>query len=315
MPNRKIISLLIVCIAIIISVWVINHYSFKKNAQKLTATNNSGVVADSVEIRDGEDVDSDNDGLNDWQEVLLGTNPTKADTDGDGTADGKEVESGRDPLKAGPNDKSTLTSSLTTDTSTVFPGDTTITNRVSKDFMAQYLILKQHNDTVAPEQVTQIAQNTLSTQEYTKATGVVYTKNDLHVSKTTSKEEVGTYGIKVSSILKTRNPKGAGDELTILDAYVKSNDKRILEKLDPIIQADRGVLTDLLAMTIPSDAVAVHLAFVNAVSNILANTESIRQTYEDPVKGFVGLSQFKPHSLEIINAIKNISLFVEAKTK
>ena len=42
--------------------------------------------------------DSDNDGLPDEAETVLGTDPHKADTDGDGISDGAEVQAGTDPL-------------------------------------------------------------------------------------------------------------------------------------------------------------------------------------------------------------------------
>jgi len=48
--------------------------------------------------------DIDGDGLANWEEELLGTNPYRADTDGDGFLDGEEVLSGHDPLIKGPDD-------------------------------------------------------------------------------------------------------------------------------------------------------------------------------------------------------------------
>lgn len=47
---------------------------------------------------ESEVVDTDNDGLFDYQETALGTNPNAADTDGDGVPDGVEVANGTDPL-------------------------------------------------------------------------------------------------------------------------------------------------------------------------------------------------------------------------
>jgi hypothetical protein len=46
-------------------------------------------------------LDSDNDGLTDVEEELLGTLPTNSDTDGDGYIDGVEVANGYNPTKAG----------------------------------------------------------------------------------------------------------------------------------------------------------------------------------------------------------------------
>lgn len=42
--------------------------------------------------------DSDDDGLSDDRELMMGTNPNKADTDGDGLEDGSEVIRGNNPL-------------------------------------------------------------------------------------------------------------------------------------------------------------------------------------------------------------------------
>ena len=47
-----------------------------------------------------KNVDSDDDGLSNWDEVnVYGTNPHRKDTDGDGLDDGEEVKMGADPLK------------------------------------------------------------------------------------------------------------------------------------------------------------------------------------------------------------------------
>lgn len=46
-----------------------------------------------------DDVDTDEDGLTDYEEEMLGTDPNKSDTDDDGLQDGEEVnEYGTDPL-------------------------------------------------------------------------------------------------------------------------------------------------------------------------------------------------------------------------
>ena len=46
-------------------------------------------------------LDSDNDGLNDYKELEWGTDPFTADTDGDGMNDGDEIKVGRNPLGPG----------------------------------------------------------------------------------------------------------------------------------------------------------------------------------------------------------------------
>ena len=50
-------------------------------------------------------LDSDQDGLTDQEEKMVGTDPKNSDTDGDGYSDGKEVQSGYNPLKPAPGDQ------------------------------------------------------------------------------------------------------------------------------------------------------------------------------------------------------------------
>jgi hypothetical protein len=62
-------------------------------------------------------LDSDQDGLTDQEEKMIGTDPFKAVTDGDGYSDGKEVGSGYNPLKPAPGDKLVPTASSTSSAS------------------------------------------------------------------------------------------------------------------------------------------------------------------------------------------------------
>ncbi len=65
-----------------------------------TTFTNKGIAP----VTEAQAVDTDKDGLPDFEERLWGTDQETADTDGDGTNDGKEVTLGRNPKKAGPND-------------------------------------------------------------------------------------------------------------------------------------------------------------------------------------------------------------------
>lgn len=55
-------------------------------------------IASSTSGTNNATVDTDNDGLNDVDELKYGTNPNNADTDSDGALDGDEVKKGTNPL-------------------------------------------------------------------------------------------------------------------------------------------------------------------------------------------------------------------------
>ncbi|MDP3769418.1 MAG: hypothetical protein U1A25_03160 [Candidatus Sungbacteria bacterium] len=55
--------------------------------------------------------DNDNDGLKDWEEIIMKTDPHNPDTDGDGTPDGEEIEQNRLPLNPNSHDSIELKTS------------------------------------------------------------------------------------------------------------------------------------------------------------------------------------------------------------
>jgi len=80
-------------------------------------------------------LDSDQDGLTNQEEKMIGTDPYKADTDGDGYSDGEEVRSGYNPLKAAPGDKLVAAGQSAPSTSSA-PANNPTTNSASVSISA-----------------------------------------------------------------------------------------------------------------------------------------------------------------------------------
>ena len=93
-----IISSIVALVIIVIGV-------FESQKKPETVTTESAIQGDYSKTSLSDDpalaIDSDHDGLRDWEEVLWKTDSKIADTDGDGTNDGDEVKAGRNPLIAG----------------------------------------------------------------------------------------------------------------------------------------------------------------------------------------------------------------------
>ncbi|OGI25617.1 MAG: hypothetical protein A3J76_06095 [Candidatus Moranbacteria bacterium RBG_13_45_13] len=87
-------------------------------------------------------LDSDQDGLTDQEERMIGTDPGRADTDGDGYSDGKEVESGYNPLKPSPGDKIVIS---TQNTDVIDNNNSTANNNETSEQTAGLDLLGQLN--------------------------------------------------------------------------------------------------------------------------------------------------------------------------
>jgi len=91
------ISALILIIAVIFGIFIIfQPFSFSQfQNSKISFENYNPNL---------KKIDTDNDGLSDDEENLIGTNPQIADTDKDGFLDGEEIASGHNPLIPAPAD-------------------------------------------------------------------------------------------------------------------------------------------------------------------------------------------------------------------
>jgi len=103
------------------------------------------------------------------------------------------------------------------------------------------------------------------------------------------------------------------DPMAILVAAVNKDDEKEIAKLDPIILAGKDIISDLLYMEVPKELVAMHLSLLNASSNLLLNLEQMRVTLSDPVRSFAGASQYSKHLVEFQTALANLNSYLLQK--
>jgi hypothetical protein len=194
-----------------------------------------------------------------------------------------------------------------------YENEGTQTDQIAKDFLSQYLALKQNNREVTAEEATIIAQNTLNSAEYTDTGAVQYTAKNIVISDDTSKESAQKYMNAGIAMLNTYSNAKYKNELTILDQATKSGKESDLKQLDPIIKNYKGMIAESLSMPVPKDAVTAHLEMVNAISNVLSSAEGMRVTFSDPVRSFASVSRYKQYVLGVNNALIGLSNYFKTK--
>jgi len=103
-PSPKASGSILLIIILSTSIIVYSNYN-KQNTVATGEITTDGISVTSQINRDSVNIDSDGDGLLDWEESLWGTDPNNPDTDSDGTNDYDEIKANRNPLVAGPNDE------------------------------------------------------------------------------------------------------------------------------------------------------------------------------------------------------------------
>lgn len=288
MPSKKTILVAIACFVVIALIFISSqnkNTEASKNIQQTTQTEIAPQIIMSETVKNSSGIDTDNDGLKDWEEVLWGTDPKKADTNGNGVSDAQEVE----VLKRSQIYKQKPTTSNTfKDSDTAQASAPTLTDKIAQEMFAKYINLKQTGTTIDDSTATAVAQRVLSDNNNLEINLQKFTAVDLpNITTSEDTATIKAYGNEMWNIMVQGTPKNVvlENEYSIFTKAVQNGDQKELLKLDPIINGYIETITDLLAMRVPKSAVIVHLGLVNDMNTILATIQSMRAYFTDNARG------------------------------
>ena len=244
-------------------------------------------------------LDTDNDGLKDWEEALWKTDLKKADTDGDGAKDGDEIKEGRDPT----------ISKLTADDTFKKPEDyaknsgtstpKTISQKVADEFASNYFTAKAHlsGGALSNKAKEKLVLNfLLAMKKGASAYKDKYAQKNVKISKTA---DTKNYLNRLGAVLDENFKEITEPEIDILNEMSSSGDFSHLDKLDSYILAYQKTIKFLEPESTPESYSTLHLALLNSMNNTLVAAESFRQMKDDPIRAFIGLQLYYK---EIYNA-------------
>jgi len=291
----KNILLILGAILVVAGAFVLAEYR-NRQVKKVVYTSEIATTTEGISF-ELQNLDTDRDGLKDWEEVLLGTDPDKADTDGDGTADGREAASGRNPLVKGPND-----TEKTMPTSALPNQKLTPTEVMAREFFSRYMELSQVGLARDPQSQAELVGEVLK-NGIVLAAPKVYTLKDILVTADTSQQSIRKYGNEIGTIFQKNQYEGR-DESVIAKESVDEDDPEILKEIDPIIASYKKIIDGLLKTPAPRGMEVMHLNFVNAMSHFLFNAESFRRTDTDPLRSLQAAAGYLEAGESLFDALR-----------
>ncbi|MFZ2621212.1 MAG: hypothetical protein WAX85_01810 [Minisyncoccia bacterium] len=269
MPSRKILTVLIICIATITSTWILlripkNTSSGIQNSESVTVSSYRNITATTSD---------------DWKKVIIDFNEKNQN--------------------------------VTTNTN--LPEVITLTSALAKDIFARALMMAKGGGAPNEENMNKMMQSILSSPEYLKNGGALYIVSNLHVTDKNDKFTEAKYKETFEKSLyeRMKQAEGKDDPMAILVRASEENNEKIIMEMDPIIKANKDFINDLLNMEVPISVVKIHLDILNAASDILANIEDLRLTFEDPVRSLRGLSQYTQHLDNFTTSLQNMISYFE----
>lgn len=304
--SYKVFFALLISGALLVGVF---FYIEKKNAEEIRPSGNSTVESLNTKTTLKSEIDTDNDGLLDWEETLWGTDPKSQDTDKDNTTDGEEVRLGRNPTIPGPKDllnSETKTTKAAVENTTLTP-----TEKLGRDMFAQYLSLKQSGVTF-DEQTTDTFVNELIQKMAGDMTYKVYTEKSISTASQDNPETIKNYGNALSESVR-KNSSENENELIIFSRFVDSGDKKELLKLMPIITSYKGMINGMLALSVPKSALEAHLEFVNALSLVLKSLENMMSAEPDPLISVITIERHLVAAQQLQDSLNKLQTYFIAQ--
>lgn len=262
----RILSAIAAGIIMVGGAWLLNQ---KSSAMQEPAASED---ASGLSIRKHIPVsDSDRDGVPDWQDKLIDSEPIYLDE-------------------------------LSTTSEPFVPPDT-LTGQISYKFFHDLMILDLYGlvEDAGDELVEgAIAEMEEATQER------IYTKDDLvSVVKTNSQGALRAYGNLVAGTIFFYQTNDA-NEFQIYQQMTEDKNPRHLERLAVIEKQYDDIITALVKLEVPEDYVFEHLAVVNALSALKQNTYAMQLFFDDPFYASIRYRRLADDVLALNDAITNL---------
>ncbi|OGI87272.1 hypothetical protein A2995_01180 [Candidatus Nomurabacteria bacterium RIFCSPLOWO2_01_FULL_33_24] len=284
LPSKKFIVILSILIVLSLFFLIISYQSAGKvNFKKKNPSKEMLAIQGRPLPINITQIDTDGDGIKDWEESLWGTNPKNKDSDGDGISDNEEVEIKRKGLEINLNEEGEIENLNETE---IF----------SREFFATVVALSESGN-LNEITINELA-NTFGESIIKQEIPDTFYSSDL---KLIGAGPLGakTYYNQIKTITDKYNSEGIGSELEIVSQALSSQNVLVLEKLKDISLAYKSFAQDASKISIPSDLLNTHLSLINNYQKISQSINGMGSLLDNPIIGLSNLRQYKQYYREL----------------
>lgn len=279
----KIIGITILVGAILFFVGnVVSNKSFFQKQDKTSANVSAEQKGDFF------DIDSDNDGLFDWEEALWGTNPRLKDSDNDGVDDKKYVENKRDEIDSD---------------ETYTPDDSNETDLFARQFFTTAAVLNQSGsfDQGVVDEFSKnigLSINNFNIQDK-------YKLSDIKMSAVSP----DAYYKNLSTVFSELISKNISELSVIARIIENPEDQSAVSDLSAILAIYKNMENSLLKTETPYSISGTHLSLLNSVYKVSEILNESRNISKDPLRATVYLSKYNEFSENISNDFETLTSY------
>ncbi|MBP9749747.1 MAG: hypothetical protein KBD21_03375 [Candidatus Pacebacteria bacterium] len=250
-----------------------------------TAVRDEAVVATPAyeAARTATTLDTDADGMPDWEETLLGSDPKNADENSNGVKDGEEQEELFARL-----DQRTGTHSNASSTSEQLQANS-LTEMVAKNLMGSVMESFKNKERLGEGDIQDILSHSVDAMSDI-TTLPQYTKSDVHVVPTSQETRIAYLESVRVNLLDALNKKP--NEYNALNLLVQEEKEQGVRYLMEAIAIYETAALALRNVAVPEEAVETHALLVSGLLEYAESLKKITQFEQDPILATIGLNSF-----------------------
>jgi Bacterial TSP3 repeat len=297
--RKNTVITIIIGIIIILSGYGVSKYTRRPLSYEATSEPSNLLIAIATSTSSTKILDSDSDGLPDWEEVLWKTDPNVPDTDGDGTSDGEEVRTNHDPVKKGPDDALTENAIISKNIESL-----TATQKMSRDILTAYIKLKGQGGNVEdPPSLQEVITNNqvnITAAQYSPAEFKAVNDSPIIIQE---------YAKAITEIVDLYMKVGQQSELQTLQTSLEKEDQTAVGQLKTRSTNYKEAVKALLALSVPKSALLLHSDFTNTLSLMAEIVNAMSLMYTDPITSLAGLQKYQSTRLILADQFKDFNAY------
>src|SRR3989344_5439653 len=253
-----------------------------------------GLSYESALVGDLIKRDTDGEGVLDWEEGLLGLDPTKTETTA-GTPDITVANK--------------LRAKESTDISTAEGApeeNLTETDKFSRELFSTVAALEQSGslDETTGQKMVDSLVNSIGNSAQRK----IYTVADLNINNGTTIQQYNNALDEIYAKYPIEN-----GVLVVLEKFIVDQnnvDVGALEELNPIIGQNKKILAALVKTSVPQYLSVLHLNVVNGLQAITENLSDIQLYDQDAIVALGGITKYQENAVKLESSLNNLAIAV-----
>lgn len=307
LPSKK---FLIILSSVIVALAIIFIAKVFIDIRKKTEIEKEIVTKKAIALREEFlELDSDNDGLKDWEESLWQTDPNNPDTDGDKTLDGQEIKSYRNPLVPAPND--ILDQKEIAENKQKIDEFESLnqTEKFSRLLFSQYIATQGTNQVISGDDANYLVQDLLNSLPKGELPDK-YQIKDLTINTGASAGDLIVYRDRVRKILDDNFwPYFLVKDITYFQNAVEANNEKDLAKLDPIISSYKTASLSITKLKTPEIYQNNGVKVANLLYNIAVSLENMKVVFSDSISAMIYYDTFFSYYSSLEQELATLSLY------